>query len=75
MMDTNSNPQLPTSGPNRWQRVLTLAGLFVLGLTPWAMAQQAQPSQPVYCPPLTAFATPTLFDFWFGTTPFRYPFQ
>jgi len=51
-----------------------MAGLLVLGITPWAQAQQPQPDFPAYCPPLTAFATPTLFDVMFGTTPIRFPY-
>lgn len=58
-----------------WHRIMTLAGLAVLGLTPWASAQQATPDLPAYCPPLTAFASPTLFDVFFGTTPIRFPYQ
>ncbi len=60
----------------RWssQRVSTLGALAVLGLTPWAQAQQPLPDFPAICPPLTAFATPTLFDVWFGTAPIRFPF-
>lgn len=57
-----------------WQRVSTLGALAVLGLTPWAQAQQPLPDFPAVCPPLTAFATPTLFDVWFGTAPIRFPF-
>ncbi len=57
-----------------WQRAATLGALAVLGLTPWAQAQQPLPDFPAICPPLTAFATPTLFDVWFGTAPIRFPF-
>ena len=60
--------------PRFWGRVGTLAGLAVLGITPWAQAQQALPDLPAVCPPLTAFASPTLFDVWFGTAPIRFPF-
>ncbi len=60
-----------------WRDILTLAALAVLGITPWAQAQlqPPQPPPPVVCPPLTAIATPTLFDVFFGTIPFRFPFQ
>lgn len=65
------------SGVSRWSRIATLAGLAVLGITPWAQAQLAplDPPPAVICPPLTAIATPTLFDVFFGTTPIRFPFQ
>lgn len=65
----------PKAGRWSWSRIVTLASLAVLGLTPWASAQQATPDLPAYCPPLTAFASPTLFDVFFGTTPIRYPYQ
>lgn len=58
-----------------WSRICTTAGLMVLGVTPWAQAQIQQPDLPTICPPLTAFATPTLFDVFFGTTPIRFPYQ
>ncbi len=57
-----------------WRQIVTLAGLAVLGLTPWAQAQQPLPDFPAVCPPLTAFATPTMFDVMFGTVPIRFPF-
>jgi len=64
-------------GVSRWSRIATLAGLAVLGITPWAQAQlpPLDPPPAVICPPLTAIATPTLFDVFFGTTPIRFPFQ
>lgn len=57
-----------------WSRVLTMAGLAVLGLTPWANAALPQPDLPAICPPLTAFAHPTFFDFLWGTTPIKFPY-
>jgi len=60
--------------PWTWRQRLTLAGLAVLGLTSWAEASQAVPNYPAVCPPLTAFATPTLFDVWWGTAPIRFPY-
>lgn len=73
---SNHNQQEPAEPPagGRWSRIITLAGLVVLGLTPWAQAQQPLPDYPAICPPLTAFATPTLFDVFFGTQPFRFPY-
>jgi len=67
--------ELPRGTRWSWHRIVTLAGLTVLGLTPWASAQQATPDLPAVCPPLTAFASPTLFDVFFGTTPIRFPYQ
>ncbi len=58
-----------------WGRIVTIASLVVLGITPWAQAQLPPPNLPAYCPPMTAFAGPTLFDFAFGTTPIRFPYQ
>ncbi len=58
-----------------WRNIVTLAGLIVLGITPWAHAQLPPPDQPAFCPPLTSLATPTLFDMFWGTTPIRFPFQ
>ena len=58
-----------------WRNIVTLAGLIVLGITPWAQAQLPPPDQPAFCPPLTSLATPTFFDVLFGTTPIRFPFQ
>ncbi len=58
-----------------WRNIVTLAGLIVLGITPWAQAQLPPPDQPAFCPPLTSLATPTLFDMFWGTTPIRFPFQ
>lgn len=59
----------------RWIRVITYAGMIVLGITPWARAQLDPPNNPAFCPPLTAFASPTLFDVFWGTTPIRFPFE
>jgi len=70
--DQQNRAETPSGG--RWSRIVTLAGLVVLGLTPWAQAQQPLPDYPAICPPLTAFATPTLFDVFFGTQPFRFPY-
>ena len=72
IQDQQNRDALPAAG--RWSRIVTLAGLVVLGLTPWAQAQQPLPDYPAICPPLTAFATPTLFDVFFGTHPFRFPY-
>ena len=58
-----------------WSRIITLAGLMVLGITPWAHAQLAPPNEPAFCPPLTSLATPTLFNVLTDTTPIRFPFQ
>lgn len=58
-----------------WSRIMTFAGLVVLGITPWAQAQLPPPNLPAVCPPLTAFASPTLFDFFWGTTPTRFPYE
>lgn len=58
-----------------WRNIITMAGLIVLGITPWAQAQLPPPNQPAFCPPLTSIATPTLFDVFWGTTPIRFPFQ
>lgn len=58
-----------------WGRIVTLAGLVVLGVTPWAQAQLPPPNEPALCPPLTAFANPTAFDFFWGTMPIRFPYQ
>ena len=71
----NIAPQAPAPRRFSWRNVVTVAGLIVLGITPWAQAQQPPPDMPAYCPPLTAFATPTLFDVFWGTTPIRFPYQ
>ena len=73
----NQTSPMENGDPSRWTRIATLAGLAVLGITPWAHAQLAplDPPPAVICPPLTAIATPTLFDVFFGTTPIRFPFQ
>ena len=55
----------PQAEGRSWGRIITLAGLIVLGVAPWAQAQQPLPNLPAYCPPLTAFAHPTLFDVCF----------
>ncbi len=69
------NPAAPPRLRDRWRRILTLAGLIVLGLTPWAHAQLPPPNQPAFCPPLTSIATQSLFDVLWGTTPIRFPYQ
>lgn len=58
-----------------FKRIMTLAGLIVLGVTPWASAQLPQPSLPAVCYPLTAFARPTLWNVLFGQPVFRWPYQ
>ena len=58
-----------------WRHIITLAGLVVLGITPWVSAQNPPPNMPAYCPPLTAIANPSLFDLVWGTTPIRFPYQ
>lgn len=63
-----------SQGGQFWSRVLTMAGLTVLGITPWANAALPQPDLPAICPPLTAFAHPTFFDFLWGTTPIKFPY-
>lgn len=72
----NQTQPEPADAP-RWKQIVTLAGLAVLGMTPWAQAQlpPLDPPPAVICPTWTAIATPTLFDVWFGTTPIRFPFQ
>lgn len=75
---TSTNPSDQDASPNprrSWRGIITMAGLIVLGLTPWAHGQLATPDLPAYCPPLTAFANPTLFDLFWGTTPIRFPYQ
>jgi len=70
-----TNNTEPTSRGGRfWSRVLTMAGLTILGITPWANAALPQPDLPAVCPPLTAFAHPTLFDVFWGTTPIKFPY-
>lgn len=44
-----------------WRKVLTLAAVAVLGLTPWAQAQPGAPG-PQICPFVGDFLTPTLLD-------------
>jgi hypothetical protein len=70
----NDGP-VESNAPGFWSRTLMMAGLIVLGITPWAHAQLAPPNEPAFCPPLTSLATPTLFNVFTGTTPFRFPFQ
>lgn len=74
-----NKPARPVESPSpaglSWRRIVTIAGLVVLGITPWAQAQQPPPDLPAFCPPLTSIATPTLFDMLFGTLPIRFPFQ
>jgi hypothetical protein len=67
-------PSSENSVQGRWGRIITLAGLVVLGVAPWAPSQQPLPNLPAYCPPLTAFAHPTLFDLFSGTAPIRFPY-
>lgn len=67
-------PESPQPGWS-WGRIITFAGLVVLGVTPWAQAQLPPPNDPALCPPLTAFAGPTFFDYFWGTTPIRFPYQ
>jgi hypothetical protein len=78
-MHTQDNQSPIDPIPNRprwsWRYILTLAGLVMLGITPWASAQAPQPNMPAYCPPLTAIANPSLFDVFWGTTPIRFPYQ
>ncbi len=72
--DTAAPPESPQPGWS-WGRIITFAGLVVLGVTPWAQAQLPPPNDPALCPPLTAFAGPTFFDYFWGTTPIRFPYQ
>ncbi len=75
LSDTTVNAGEPHVDTGRfWSRALTLAGLVVLGITPWANAALPQPDLPAVCPPLTAFAHPTLFDVFWGTTPIKFPY-
>ena len=75
-MKTDEMHSLLQPRPRRsWAQIITMAGLVVLGITPWAQAQLPTPNLPALCPPLTAFATPTLFDYVWGTTPIRFPYQ
>jgi hypothetical protein len=73
-MDQRKDRETGTGLGVRLARILTFAGLVVLGVAPWAKAQLPQPDFPAYCPPLTAFANPTLFDVFFGTTPIKFPY-
>jgi len=57
------------------KRIMTLAGLLALGVTPWAQAQLPQPTLPAGCYPLTAFARPTLYNVLFAVPVFRFPYQ
>lgn len=79
-MDPIMNTKQPNHlAPDRprwsWSRISTIAGLFLLGVAPWASAQLPTPNLPALCPPLTAFAGPTMFDLFWGTTPIRFPYQ
>ncbi|MBK8269833.1 MAG: hypothetical protein IPK83_16690 [Planctomycetes bacterium] len=69
------NLEVESMAPGFWGRIFTLAGLVVLGITPFAHAQLDPPNYPALCPPLTALANPTLFDLFWGTTPIRFPYQ
>lgn len=71
---TSNETESASRGGRFWSRVLTMAGLAVLGITPWANAALPQPNLPAICPPLTAFAHPTLFDVFWGTTPIKFPY-
>lgn len=73
--DRPTMPMEPRPSRWSWRRITTLAGLVVLGVTPWAQAQLPPPNDPAFCPPLTAFAGPTAFDLFWGTTPIRFPYQ
>jgi hypothetical protein len=73
--EPDSTDSAPFKTRRPWRHILTLAGLAVLGITPWASAQAPQPNMPAYCPPLTAIANPSLFDLFWGTTPIRFPYQ
>lgn len=77
LIDSNLNGVSPAEEPppSPWQRAITLAGLLVLGVTPFAHAQFDAPTYPAYCPPLTAFSNATLFDMFWNTTPIRFPYQ
>ena len=57
------------------KRIATLAGLVVLGVTPWAQAQLPQPTLPAACYPLTAFAHPSIFNVIWNIPVFRFPYQ
>ncbi len=77
-MKEKLEPVVDALPPRRsWRNIVTLASLVVLGITPWAQAQlpPLNPPPPVLCPPLTAIATPTIFNVLFGTLPFRFPCQ
>lgn len=76
-VEATPTPESASMDVPHWKRIAAMAGLAVLGITPWAQAQLAplDPPPAVICPPLTAIATPTLFDVYFGTTPIRFPFQ
>ena len=74
-METKSKSKPKKSSPRRnWRDIIFMAGLIVLGITPWAQAQLPPPAYPAFCPPLTAFASPTAFDLFWGTTPIRFPY-
>lgn len=70
----------PADGEDRplrwsWRRIVTAAGLIVLGVTPWAQAQLPPPNQPAWCSPLTSIANPTFFNFFWGEPVIRFPYQ
>lgn len=69
-MKPNEKPESTRS----WRNAIFMAGLVVLGVTPWASAQLPTPDLPALCPPLTAFAHPSFFDVMWGTTPIRWPY-
>ncbi len=74
--DTKDVNPTPLERPKwSWGRIVTIAGLLVLGITPWANAQLPPPNLPAFCPPLNAFAGPTMFDLFWGTSPLRFPYQ
>lgn len=71
-MDPNIPQKEPA--PRSWRSIIISASLIVLGITPWANAQLPTPDLPAFCPPLTAFAEPTLFNLMWGTTPIKFPY-
>lgn len=71
----SAGPETEPGPLSLWRKIVTLAALLILGITPFAHAQLDPPNYPSVCPPLTSLANPTLFDLFWGTTPIRFPYQ
>jgi hypothetical protein len=74
MMDPQTPLDPKSATRTQWRNTLLMAVLVVLGVTPWAKAQLPLPDLPAICPPITAFAVPSLFDLYWGTTPIKFPY-